>query len=230
MNYTLKDRGYFEILKIVSEEFSRQKIRYALVGGAGVQARIADILSKAQETDVSNVQGLENLLRGTKDLDITSNASEEDFIKYFNEVQALNPAINISSGGVRSKKFSLKGRRGKELVAICLNYQTGPQDLSGLDESFYNECIQTSEILNLNYGNKEIGVSVAKPEYLVASKLTRSDTKDIWDIGALLRTIKQNPSVAREFNPDKVKELLERANRGEIYGRLDEIRKQILAE
>jgi hypothetical protein len=202
MNYTVRDRGYFDLLGKVSEEFERADMRYALVGGTGIQVRIADLLCRSQKVSIKEVPELETLLRKTK-----------DFI--------------IRPEGIRSKRVIA---RGKEKTDVLLNYQTGPQDLAGLDESFYTECIETAEDLFLKYGGSEIMVSVARPEYLIASKLTRDDPKDIWDIGMLLKTIEQNRNHSRKFKPSKVRSLLERANRGEIYGRLEEIRKQILKQ
>jgi hypothetical protein len=227
MNYTVRDRGYFDLLGKVSEEFERADMRYALVGGTGIQVRIADLLCRSQKVSIKEVPELETLLRKTKDFDITTNSSEEAFVTFFNQIQAINPGIIIRPEGIRSKRVIA---RGKEKTDVLLNYQTGPQDLAGLDESFYTECIETAEDLFLKYGGSEIMVSVARPEYLIASKLTRDDPKDIWDIGMLLKTIEQNRNHSRKFKPSKVRSLLERANRGEIYGRLEEIRKQILKQ
>jgi hypothetical protein len=227
MNYTLIDKEYFEILQKVSEQLDRQKIDYALVGGAGVQARITNILCRVNKTDASNVIGLETLLRETKDLDITTKSEEKDFVRFFNELQASNPNILVQPEALRSRKIILKG---DEKVCVYLNYQTGPQDLAGLDEIFYYECIETAEDLNLRNGNFRLIASVALPEYLITSKITRNDPKDIWDIGTLLRVMKQYPSYCRRFRPSKVKSMLERAGKEEMYGRLEEIRKQILKQ
>lgn len=228
MNYTLKDRGYFESLKVLAEEFDRQKIRYALVGGTGIQARISNILCRAQKTNMNNVIGLEHLLRETKDFDLTSNASENDFVNYFNELQALCPNVSIHTSGIRSKKMKLK--RKDENTSMIINYQTGPQDLAGLNEYFYNECINTAERLNLEYGNTALSVYVATPECLITSKLTRNDPKDIWDIGALLKTMKMHKQYSGKLRQKRIEEYLARANKEEMVGRIAEIKKQILKE
>jgi len=227
MNYTLKDRGYFETLKRITEELSRHNISYALVGGAAVQTRVADVLSRANKLSIPDIPELETLLRKTKDFDITTKPLEENFsfVSFFNEFQALNPDLSIIEEGPKTKRINLSG---KNPVSVILNYQAGPQDLYGLDSSFYFECIDTAEELDLRYNNSRSKVRVAKPEYIITSKLTRADSKDIWDISVLLKTIEQHRNYTPKFKPSLVKFLLERAGRGEIYGRLEEIQKQIL--
>jgi len=227
MNYTLRDRGYFDALKILAEEFDRQGVKYALVGGTGVQARISSILCKAQRTDIGNAMGIEHLLRETKDFDITSNSLEEVFVSYFNELQSLHPNVMINHEGIRSKRMKV---RGKNEINVSINYQTGPQDLAGLDEYFYNECINTSEDLNLKYGNTNFLVSVATPECLITSKLTRNDPKDIWDIGALMKTMKMHKKYSGKLRQGRIEKYLKMANKEEIIGRFAEIKKQILKE
>jgi len=228
MNYTLIDRGYFDTLKLLTEEFDRKGIKYALVGGAGIQARISNILCKAKKTDISNAIGLEHLLRQTRDFDITSNASEDVFVNYFNELQALHPSITVNHEGIRSKRIKFRRKDGE--INVLINYQTGPQDLAGLDKYFYNECINNAENLNLRYGKNGLLVSVATPECLITSKLTRNDPKDIWDIGALMKTMKMYRQYSGKFRQSKVEEYLRRANKEEMIGRLAEIKKQILKE
>lgn len=227
MNYTLRDKEYFEALRILAEEFERQNIGYALVGGTGVQARIVDIVCRAQKVTIPDINGLEHLLRETKDFDITSNATEVEFTRFFNEFQALHSNISVETESIRSKKIRV---RGKEEAIVFVNYQTGPQDLSGLDENFYSLCISTAEPLLLRYRGTKFPVYVATPECLVTSKLTRNDPKDIWDIATLLRTMRLYRRYAGKFRQEKVKEYLEKANRGEIIGRIEEIKKQIIKE
>lgn len=228
MSYTLQEENYFIALNLLAEGFERQGIQYALVGGAGVQARISDIFCRAQNTDITNAIGLEFLLRGTKDFDITSNASEEDFITCFNEMQASNPHLEIYPEKIRGRRMAIRGRRKEANVFV--NYQTGPQDLFGLDELFYNSCIETAERVNLSYSNQTSPIYVATPESLITSKLTRKDPKDIWDIGALLKTIRKYSKHAGEFKESEVVEHLERSGKEEMVGRLEEIKKQILKE
>ncbi|GAI22573.1 unnamed protein product, partial [marine sediment metagenome] len=126
-----------------------------------MQARITDILCRSNRTDASNVVGLETLLRETKDIDITTRAEQTDFVRFFNELQASNSNIFVEPEGIRSRRIILKG--GKK-TQVYLNYQTGPQDLAGLDEAFYHECINTAENLILRNGNISSRVYVAVPD------------------------------------------------------------------
>jgi hypothetical protein len=225
--YTLRSAEYFEVLRRVSEQLDKQNIAYALVGGGGIQARIADLLCRVNKTDIPNVPGLETLLRETKDLDITTEAEESDFIRFFNELDLSNPNISVKPRTIRSKRIILNEDDRPE---VYINYQTGPQDLAGLDETFYHECIDTAEKLTLKRGNINYRVHVALPEYLITSKITRNDPKDIWDIGALLKLMKQYPGYCKKFRASRIKDMLQRAGKEEIYGRLEEIRKQILKQ
>lgn len=227
MNYTLKDGVYFNALGILTSEFERQGIDYALVGGAAIQARISDTICRRQKTNIRDAVGLEHLLRETKDFDITSNVPEETFVRYFNELQATIPNVSILPERARSKRMKIKG---KEDALIHINYQTGPQDFVGLNEDFYQECIRTAQPLRLKYNGTATTVNVATPECIVTSKLTRSDPKDIWDIATLLRTMKMYKQQAGKFKESKVRDYLESAGRGEIFGRFGEIKRQILKE
>jgi len=229
-NYTLQKQGYFETLNRISQELDRQGIEYALVGGAGVQARIANALSLVRRTDISNIPELEHLLRDTKDFDITSWASKEDFVKFFNVLQASNhPRLTVTPYRSGSNIVTLSGNKRREKpTEIYMNYQTGPEDFKGLDSKFYEECIDSAQPLQLWNGNEKCEVNVAKPEFLVSSKLTRYDPKDIFDIGNLLRVIWKNRGYVERFDYSLVKEILERNKKGELYSRLEEIRDQIL--
>ena len=221
------DREYYDTLKILTEEFDRKGIQYALVGGAGIQARIADFFCKNQKTDISNTIGLESLLRETKDFDITTNSPEEVFVNYFNELQAINPNVSVFPERLRSKRIKVSG---KEEISVFLNYQTGPQDFAGLDEHFYLDCIETAQPINLKYSNEECSVFVATPECLIASKLTRNDPKDIWDIGAVMKGMKMCRPQSGKLRQGMIEKYLIRADKGEIIGRLNEIKKQIIKE
>jgi len=227
MNYTIKDKRYFEVLKKVTEEFERENIDYALVGGAGIQARLANILSKNGKIDMQNLVEIDSLLRKTQDFDVTSTSSEEDFVSFFNHLQAINPNLSVFHEALRSKRIHINGRKSTD---VFLNYQTGPTDFAGLDDNFYNECINTADFLNLHSGNSPLGVYVAKPEYLIAPKLTRMDPKDIFDITILLKSMQKYGRYNQISLCNNVKALLDRAKKGEVFGRLEEIIGQNLKE
>ncbi|MAG45719.1 MAG: hypothetical protein CMH63_03035 [Nanoarchaeota archaeon] len=222
MKYTLKDRDYFDSYRVLTDELNRKGFDYAVVGGSGIQATISDLFCKNQGTNIKDATGLEHLLRKTKDIDLTSTNSEYEFVEMFNELQALNPEISVDYINEKSRKLKING------TPVFINYQTGPADFRGLSDKFYNDCVGESEKLNLSYKNSKADVYVAKPEFLVASKLTRNDPKDIWDITSLLRTV-ENYSTEK-FDRNKLKGYLEESGKGSYFGRFVEIEKQILEE
>lgn len=221
-NYTMKDKAYFSLIGEVSEELFNHGINYALVGGAAVQARVASILSSAKQGGIGAVDELDPLIRETKDIDITSNADEGKFMYFFNEWQVKNPNIMLKSIGEKRKE--IKFVTCPKTIDVILNYQTEPHDLKGLDENTFYECIETATPVELWYDNKRIETVVAQPEYIIASKLTRSEEKDIFDISALLKTTeKYGPRI--DFN--KIKFILERASKSQKYQVLEDIIKGI---
>lgn len=222
-NYTLRDKSYFNLLGELSSELERAGVEYALVGGAGIQARVSEKLSKVRGTDISSLEELD-LLRKTKDIDITSRADDIKFASFFNNWQLINP--NISLEEMYGKKKNIQFKTAPYSVDIMLNYQTDPSDLKGLGEKFYYECIDTAEPLELWHGNKDIGVRVAKPEYLIASKLTRSAEKDIYDISLMLKIFDKDSSNRIDFN--KIRNILNESDKPYKIGVLEDIIKDVL--
>ncbi len=228
IKYTLANRDYFDLLGSISEQLDRSEINYALVGGTGVQARIANIVFEAKKEDILTAR-LELLFRGTKDFDLAATSNEEQFIRFFNEFQALNPNATLGSQGKR-KQRQITYRGSKTPMEVFLNYEVGPQDFTGLDDSFYYDCVNHAELLRLKNGNKSIRVYVARPEHLITSKLTRYDPKDILDIGNLLKVMQIYGQKAGKLDSHLIKTYLEKADKVELIGRLDEVRKQVLKE
>ncbi len=222
-NYNIKDKAYFSLIGEVSEELSNSNINYALVGGAAVQVRVASILSAAKQGDIGMVDDLDLLLRETKDIDITSNADDGKFMYFFNEWQVKNPNIMLKHLGEKRKEITFV--TCPKTIDVILNYQTEPNDLKGLDENAFYECIDTATPVELWYDNKRIETVVALPEYIVASKLTRAEEKDKFDISVLLKTTeKYGPRI--DFN--KIKFILERAGKNYKYQVLEDIISGIL--
>jgi hypothetical protein len=90
--------------------------------------------------------------------------------------------------------------------------------------------LDSATLLDLRYGNQTASVRVAAPECLIASKLTRNDPKDIWDIGALLKTMRIYRNKIGKLKEAKIQDYLTRSGKSEMIGRLAEIKKQILKE
>ncbi len=228
-NYTLQDWGYFKLLQLLAEGLDFNEIDYALVGGGAVQARIIDAFSKYENVKAPDVSEL--LLRKTKDFDITTQSDEGDLVYLLNFLQLENEPLSIRSKQPRRVNLSYFGRRGFSPISVTLNYQTGPQDFSGLGEQFYNECIRTAEDLYLFYNNEDLRVRVATPECIVASKLTRASPKDIVDISGLLKILaRYEKNGAKPFNYGLVKIYLTEAEKGYCYQTLDAIVTEVLKE
>lgn len=228
-NYTLRDYEYFKLLQLIAEELEDEEIDYALVGGGAVQSRIADIFNRRDGLTAPNLS--EFLLRKTKDFDITSRSSESDFIIFLNVLQAKNKRLSVGNKQPRRVNLIYQGRRSQRAVSINLNYQLGSQDFSGLNESFYNQCIDTAEALYLNYNHEEVLVRVATPECIVASKLTRSSAKDIVDISMLLNVLASDKgSEMKYFDYSLVKRYLRGAGKGHCYENLVAIVTEVLKE
>lgn len=228
-NYTLRNGDYFDLLGRVTEGLNEEGIEYALVGGTGVQARICDIIGRARRLPIRSTEELDLLLRPTSDYDITTKSDEAKFVRFFNTLQAKNtPHILVEPKGKRTARIIFNGTKK---IAVTANYQTGPQDFMGLDDEFYEEVIQTADTLDLAYNSHRINVRVAQPEALVASKLTRSTVKDVVDIVSLLRAINTYGGESLDtFDEEKVRNTLERAGKGEMFGEFEKIRAQVFKE
>lgn len=227
-NYTLGDFGYFKLLQLVAEGFDFQEIDYALVGGGAVQARVVEMFNKYEQITAPDVPEL--LLRKTKDFDITTRSSDAELVSFLNLLQFENEPLSIRPKQPRRVNLTYFGRNFAP-VSVILNYQTGPQDFSGLGEQFYNECLDTAEVLHLRYNNEEVRIRVATPECIIASKLTRSSPKDIVDISGLLRVLaRYEGRSAKSFNYGLVKQYLKEAGKEHCFQNLDEIMEEVLKE
>ncbi|MEK6900119.1 MAG: hypothetical protein AABX05_03265 [Nanoarchaeota archaeon] len=228
-NYVLGDWGYFKLLQLVAEGLENRDIDYALVGGGAVQARIIDAFNRYEGITAPNVSEL--FLRRTKDFDITSRSSEGELVYFLNMLQVENEPLSIRPKQPRRVNLAYKGRQNIEPTVVVLNYQLGTQDFSGLSEKFYNECLDTAEDLDLRYNNEVARVRVATPECIVASKLTRSSVKDIFDVSTLLKIMAQYKEKGmKPFNYDLVRRYLEESGKGHCYNNLDSIVTEVLKE
>jgi len=215
--YTILDDSFYETLSSFAEELDRNKIQYALVGGAAVQSKIASVLSKNGKMSLNDIGGLDFLVRKTGDLDIAlDNISDERLVELFNSYNALNPP-NKHLHPVTNK--SLRTRKD-----ININLETCPEDFKGLPKS-YSDIVYTSEPIVLRKGNNYAHISIAKPEYLVASKLTRLAEKDRIDIYNLIKTMHGNKE---KFGFEEVKNILKANAKEDRIDFLKEIHFEII--
>jgi len=102
---------------------------------------------------------------------------------------------------------------------LNLNYQTEDSDLKGISP-YYNDIIQTAMTINLLHKNEEIGIKIAKPEYLIASKLTRIKPKDQIDIVMLLNAMEKD---GYPFDSEDVRAILKSVQEQDNYPILIEL-------
>ena len=195
--YTILDDPFYETLVSFTEELDRQNINYALVGGAGIQTKIASILSKNGKMSINDAHGLELVVRKTGDLDIALDLADETKLSEFSSIYN-----SLYQGNKSLQQITNKAYRTRKNINI--NLETCADDFKGLPNS-YKDIIETSEAVTLRKGNGEATVYVAKPEYLVASKLTRLEEKDRIDIYNLMNIMHQNKI---NFSSEEVKNIL----------------------
>lgn len=230
-NYNLRDRGYFKLLQIVAEGLDFQEVDYALVGGSAVQVRIAHAMNSYEGMTIPDIP--EPMLRRTKDFDITTHSSEVELANFLNLLQVEHEPLTIKPTQPRRVVLTYPSGNGRNTapVSVVLNYQTGPQDFSGLSDRFYNECLNTAEELHLDYKNEGLMVRVATPECIIASKLTRYSAKDVVDISGLLRVLDSyEEKGAKPFNYDLIKQYLQEARKEHCFDRLNNIATEVLKE
>ena len=228
-NYNLRDWGYFKLLQLVAEGLEFPEIDYALVGGSAIQARIANAFNVYGGITIPDIP--EPMLRRTKDFDIATQSSEGELVRFLNLLQLENEPLSIRPKQPRRVSLVYSPGRGISSVSVILNYQTGPQDFSGLGDEFYGECLKTAEDISLHFNNEEARVRVATPECIIASKLTRSSHKDIVDISGLLRVLEcYKEKGAKPFNYGLVKLYLKEAKKEHCFQNLDVIMTEILKE
>ena len=177
--YTLLDDFYFGSMCVLVDELNRFNIPYAIVGGAAYQIKMAGILSKDVKGDISSVQGLEGILRGTGDIDLTIKSDMGRMVNLLNQMAASCKHINIETQPSKSVRF----KKGNDSVYV--NYQTEPADVKALTEH-YDKIIETAEEVYLRKGNKDSYFKIPSMPYLIVSKVLRREEKDKVDIFNLL--------------------------------------------
>jgi hypothetical protein len=210
--YTIQDDIFMDALKMIDEHF--QDIPYAIVGGGAVQIYVSSAAIKAARLkSVKDINGLAFILRKTGDLDLSFHADPSELINKFNLI------IEQSDGTYTFHNFTRRfvvqdGRR-----RFNVNYQLEPDDLKGIS-AYYADIINTTIIIELPYKNDILHLKLARPEYLIVSKLTRAKPKDQVDIALLLNAMEMENY---PFDPEEVRSILKSINQGEKYDILAEL-------
>ena len=202
-NKTLRDPEVYGVLAALDEEFIDKSIRYAIIGGLGVQIHLAGMLGKEGKYPVNKCPGLEDLLRRTGDVDVIVRPTEEiSMCTFFNYFSALYPHFKVFNGTDHA------------LVAgLVINYLDSPQKLKGFGYLF-STILDKSESVLVSFGNKTTAFSVQAKEYLIAAKLSgdRLKPKDSIDVQALLKAAHE---VGRPLNYEIITRVLQEVNKSE---------------
>ncbi len=210
--YTIQDEIFLDALEIIHTNF--HETPYAIVGGGAVQAYSSSTAIKtAGLKSVKDINGLALILRKTGDIDLSFNDDAAELSKKFNLI------IERSAGTYTFHSFFKRFVIQDGLRRFNLNYQTEPDDLKGI-ASYYYDIIHTAMRIELPCKSKILTIKIARPEYLIVSKLTRAKPKDQVDIMLLLKTMQADNY---PFDSEEVRSILKSVNKLEKYDILAEL-------
>ena len=210
--YTIRDDIFLDVLEIIYRNFSN--IPYAIVGGGAIQIYATSIVMKnACLSSVKDINGLSLVLRKTGDIDISFNYDPTELIKRFNLI--IKKTTGIYTFHSFTKRFVVQeGAR-----RFNLNYQIEPGDLKGIP-SYYDDIINSAITIDFPCKREIIPIRIARPEYLIVSKLTRNKPKDQADIVLLLKSMELDNY---PFDSEEVRSILKSVNKEEKYDILVEL-------
>ena len=210
--YTIQDDIFLDALTLIADHF--QGIPYAIVGGAAVQAYVASVAIKTgQAESVKALNGFSFILRRTGDIDVSFDDDPVALVNTFNLIVAqAAPPYSLHSF---PKRFVMQGGARR----MNINYQIEPTDLKGIP-AYYHDIIHTAITVMLPHQSRQLSLKLAKPEYLIASKLTRVKPKDQIDIMLLLKAMESDQY---PFDAEEVRSILKSVDKGELYDLLAEL-------
>lgn len=210
--YNIHDDIFLDALELINDHF--QSIAYAIVGGGAVQVYATAVAVKKQELNsVKSLNGLSFALRRTGDIDLSFNMDDSHLIANFNLI--MDKAPGPYSFHNFPKRFVIQDGSRR----LNLNYQTRPEDLKGIPD-YYHDIIDTALKVAIPFKEKILSINIAKPEYLIASKLTRIKPKDQIDIMLLLNAMELD---GYSFDSEEVRSVLKSVNQGDNYPVLVEL-------
>jgi len=210
--YTIQDDLFLDALKIISDHFG--EIPYAIVGGGAVQIYVASIaVRQAQLRSVKDINGLALILRRTGDIDLSFHSELTPLLQKFNLI------IAEATGGYSFHNFAKRFVLQAGSRRFNLNYQTEPEDLKGIP-AYYYDIITSALTIELPYQNTVIPLKIARPEYLIVSKLTRIKPKDQVDIVLLLNAMEAD---GYPFDSEEIRSILKSVGQPHHYDILIEL-------
>lgn len=210
--YTVRDEIFTDTLEIIYKYFN--EIPYAIVGGGAIQIYASFAAMKgANLNSVKDLNGLSLSLRKTGGIDLSFDCDSTELIK------KLNLIIEQTSGIYTFQSFSKRFVIQDGTRRLNLNYQINPDDLKGIS-TYYNDIIHTAITIEFPYKSKKIYLKIARPEYLIVSKLTRNKPKDQADIVLLLKSMEMENY---PFDSEEVRSILKSVNKEDKYNVLLEL-------
>ncbi|MDM8515636.1 hypothetical protein QUF76_05505 [Desulfobacterales bacterium HSG16] len=210
--YTIADEIFMDALKVIDNNF--KDIQYAIVGGGAVQVYVSSVTMKhAGLKAVNEINGLSLMLRRTGDIDLSFDSDLAGILKLFNVIIAQKAKKYLYHSF--EKRFVMQNG----MCRFNLNYQTEPEDLKDIS-SYYHDIIHSAISVPLNDKNRVLNLKLARPEYLVVSKLTRIKPKDQVDIALLLKAAELD---GYPFDTEEVRSILKSVKKEEGYDILLEL-------
>ncbi len=210
--YNIHDDIFLDALELIHDHF--QSDPYAVVGGGAVQVYVSAVaVKKYGLKSIKALNGMSFALRRTGDIDLSFNIDDSQLVQTFNSIPR-NPPGSYTFHNF-AKRFILQDGPRR----FNLNYQTQPEDLKGIP-AYYQDIIDTALAVEIPHKGRPLRINIAKPEYLITSKLTRIKPKDQVDIMLLLNAMEwdQYP-----FDAEEVRSVLKSVNKGDNYDILVEL-------
>lgn len=205
--YIITDDIFMDSLNIIYKNF--HDIPYAIVGGGAVQIYVTSVAFKdGQFNSINTVNGLQFILRKTGDINLSFLYDPGELVKKFNQIIS-DAAFGSYTCHSFAKRFVIQHKTRR----FNLNYQTEPDDLKGIP-AYYEDIIRTAISVELPYKTDILRLKIAKPEYLVVSKLTRGIPKDQVDISLILKAVEID---SYPFDAEEVRSILKSVNKADRY-------------
>ncbi|MDM8536358.1 hypothetical protein QUF70_06360 [Desulfobacterales bacterium HSG17] len=210
--YTITDDIFLDTLEIISLHLN--DIPYAIVGGGAVQVYVGSIAVKHSGLNsIKEINGLSFIFRKTGDIDMSFCYDSAKLVKKFNLI------ISQSDSPYTFHSFTKRFVIQDKIRRFNLNYQTEPVDLKGISE-YYDDIIATAIVVKLPFKKSMLNLKIAKPEYIIASKLTRIKPKDQVDISMILKAMEIDDY---PFDSEEVRAILKSVNKADKYDILAEL-------
>jgi hypothetical protein len=203
--YDLTDEEFAAFVDRSSRILEEQEVPHIIVGGTAVQAHMLLNLCKKHNCTIEELVlrddiRLQDYIRATDDVDMAWKLPKgKDLSESSRQVlsildsfsgEILSPSENHlikytqTRRGIKRPKYRIEinGRSTEEDV-IALNISRTSSDLQKLDSKLYERFIQERKKISIPFcSGYDLKLSVVKPEYLIATKISNSRPKDTMDL------------------------------------------------